>query len=114
MKGAFWGCVNLTSQANDAPDLSRVTDMSYMFESVIHPFGGHLCKMPVRGRFRVNYMLVLSAAMVNIRRIYRYNREIMDNGGCFFNDFLKTQVTIVVICLMLDFSWLTSEYLENT
>ena len=37
--------------------------------SVIHPFGGHLCKMPVRGRIRIHQMIVLSAAMVNIRRI---------------------------------------------
>ena len=40
--------------------------------SVIHPFGGHLCKMPVRGKFRISYMIILSAAMVNIRRIHRY------------------------------------------
>ena len=40
--------------------------------SVIHPFGGHLCKMPVRGKARVTTMAVLSGAMVNIRRITRY------------------------------------------
>ena len=40
--------------------------------SVIHPFGGHLCKMPVRGRHRVSTMIVLSAMMVNIRRITGY------------------------------------------
>ena len=37
--------------------------------SVIHPFGGHLCKMCVRGKSRIKTMVVLSAAMVNIRRI---------------------------------------------
>ena len=40
--------------------------------SVIHPFGGHLCKMPVRGKARVTTMAVLSGAMVNVRRITRY------------------------------------------
>ena len=40
--------------------------------SVIHPFGGHLCKMPVRGKARVTTMAVLSGAMVNIRRITCY------------------------------------------
>tara|TARA_Y100000031_G_scaffold56068_1_gene63716 strand:+ start:92 stop:1720 length:1629 start_codon:yes stop_codon:yes gene_type:complete len=40
--------------------------------SVIHPFGGHLCKMPVRGKARVTTMAVLSGAMVNVRRITHY------------------------------------------
>lgn len=40
--------------------------------SVIHPFGGHLCKMPVRGRHRITTMIVLSAMMVNIRRITKH------------------------------------------
>ncbi len=40
--------------------------------SVIHPFGGHLCKLPVRGKSRITTMMVLSAAMVNIRRITGY------------------------------------------
>ena len=40
--------------------------------SVIHPFGGHLCKLPVRGKSRITTMTVLSGAMVNVRRIARY------------------------------------------
>ena len=40
--------------------------------SVIHPFGGHLCKMPVRGKLRIKTMTILSATMVNIRRITKY------------------------------------------
>jgi hypothetical protein len=40
--------------------------------SVLHPFGGHLCKMPVRGKARVTTMAVLSGAMVNVRRITHY------------------------------------------
>lgn len=33
MNKAFSGCINLTIPATDAPDLSLVTDMSYMFEN---------------------------------------------------------------------------------
>ena len=40
--------------------------------SVIHPFGGHLCKLPVRGKERIKTMVILSSAMVNIRRIAGY------------------------------------------
>ena len=40
--------------------------------SVIHPFGGHLCKLPVRGCERIKTMIILGAAMVNIRRITEY------------------------------------------
>ena len=40
--------------------------------SVIHPFGGHLCKLPVRGKLRIKTMTILSATMVNIRRITEY------------------------------------------
>jgi len=36
--------------------------------SVKHPFGNH--KLPVRGHIRVSLMLVASAAMVNVRRIW--------------------------------------------
>lgn len=31
MSWAFFGCSNLAGQASDAPDLSNVSDMSYMF-----------------------------------------------------------------------------------
>ena len=31
MERAFMGAFNLSGQANDEPDLSNVTDMSYMF-----------------------------------------------------------------------------------
>jgi hypothetical protein len=37
-----------------------------------HPFGD---KLPVRGLFRVTYLLLASAAMVNVRRIWRYLSE---------------------------------------
>jgi len=50
--------------------------------SVIHPFGGHLCKLPVRRKERVKTMVILGAAMVNIRRITGYLSS--DNSN---NDF---------------------------
>ena len=34
--------------------------------SVIHPFGGHLCKLPVRGIIRNTQMITCSAMMVNL------------------------------------------------
>ena len=46
---------------------------------VIHPFGGHLCKMPVRGKKRIKTMTILSAMMVNIRRITNYMVEKLKN-----------------------------------
>jgi len=49
--------------------------------SVIHPFGGHLCKLPVRGKERVKTMIILSAAMVNIRRITGYLSSDKENDG---------------------------------
>jgi hypothetical protein len=51
---------------------NRRASIESTVRSVIHPFGGHLCKMPVRGKSRVTTMTVLSAAMVNVRRIARY------------------------------------------
>jgi hypothetical protein len=42
---------------------------------VIHPFGGHLCKLPVRGKKRI----FLSVMMVNIRRITKYMLEKLKN-----------------------------------
>jgi len=52
--------------------LNKRASIESTVRSVIHPFGGHLCKMPVRGRHRITTMTVLSAAMVNIRRITGY------------------------------------------
>jgi len=51
---------------------NRRASVESTVRSVIHPFGGHLCKMPVRGKCRITTMTVLSAAMVNVRRIAHY------------------------------------------
>jgi len=52
--------------------LNQRASVESTVRSVIHPFGGHLCKMPVRGQYRITTMTILSAAMVNIRRITGY------------------------------------------
>jgi hypothetical protein len=51
---------------------NRRASIESTVRSVIHPFGGHLCKVPVRGKSRITTMTVLSAAMVNVRRIAHY------------------------------------------
>jgi len=51
---------------------NRRASIESTVRSVIHPFGGHLCKLPVREKPRITTMTVLSAAMVNVRRIARY------------------------------------------
>lgn len=52
--------------------------------SVKHPFGNH--KLPVRGRSRMNMMMVASAAMTNVRRIWwgqacKNEAKAVQNGG---------------------------------
>jgi len=44
--------------------------------SVTHPFGGQSGKLPVRGQPRVTQVIFCSALMVNVRRIWRYEREL--------------------------------------
>jgi len=57
---------------HDKDNLNIRASVESTVRSVIHPFGGHLCKVPVRGPERVKTMTILSAAMVNIRRITEY------------------------------------------
>ena len=45
--------------------------------SVKHPFGGQAGKLPVRGQGRVALLIITSALMVNLRRIWRYRRDLM-------------------------------------
>ena len=46
--------------------------------SLKYPFGNS--KLPVRGRFRMTCMLLASASMVNLRRIWKYQQP-MDKQG---------------------------------
>lgn len=45
--------------------------------SLKHPFGGQAGKLPACGQERVAMVLIGSAFMVNLRRIWRYQRELM-------------------------------------
>ncbi len=55
--------------------------------SVKHPFGGQAGKLPVRGQIRVTMVIIGSALMVNLRRIWGYERELVQQkrqaGGTF-------------------------------
>jgi len=42
--------------------------------SLVHPFGGQTGKLPVRGQIRITQVLICSALMVNLRRIWRYEQ----------------------------------------
>ena len=46
--------------------------------SVTHPFGGQAGKLPVRGQPRVTQVIFCSAFMVNLRRIWRYERDLAE------------------------------------
>jgi hypothetical protein len=47
--------------------------------SVTHPFGGQAGKLPVRGQIRVTQVLICSALMVNVRRIWRHEQQLAQN-----------------------------------
>jgi hypothetical protein len=47
--------------------------------SVTHPFGGQAGKLPVRGPTRVTQILICSALMVNMRRIWRHRQQLAQN-----------------------------------
>lgn len=49
--------------------------------SVTHPFGGQSGKLPVRGQPRVTQVIFCSAFMVNLRRIWRYERELAEKAN---------------------------------
>ena len=46
--------------------------------SVTHPFGAQAGKLPVRGQVRVTQVLVCSALMVNLRRIWRHEQKLAE------------------------------------
>lgn len=77
---------------NHGTDRNIRASVESTIRSVIHPFGGHLCKMPVRGIFRIASMIILSAAMVNIKRIHKYQLKIntlSSNLSIFIRNFIE-------------------------
>ena len=68
--------------------------------SVKHPFGNG--KLPVRGQIRVSMMLVASAAMTNVRRIWGYEtRKPTANAGAIATQ--EPLITVLSSCLRLLF-----------
>jgi hypothetical protein len=63
------------------PGNNRRSAIESTVRSVTHPFGGHSGKLPVRGRIRVTQVIICSALMVNLRRIWRHERELAEKKG---------------------------------
>jgi hypothetical protein len=49
--------------------------------SIKHPFGGQHGKLPVRGQTRVTMVVIASALIVNLRRIWRFQHAQQGNQG---------------------------------
>ena len=64
-------------QAKAEKDNRRVA-VEVSVRSLKHPFGNG--KLPVRGRFRMSCMLLASASMVNLRRIWKYQQHKKKHG----------------------------------
>ena len=89
-KKALWivrfsdNMVRVAVQRQKLKDNKKVINIRASVENtvrcVIHPFGGHLCKLPVRGKKRMTTMILLSTMMVNIRRITKYFYEKLRNN----------------------------------
>lgn len=60
--------------------------------SVTHPFGGQAGKLPVRGQPRVTQVILSSAFMVNLRRIWRHERELAEKESEDFRPFLSVAI----------------------
>lgn len=66
--------VALTRQVchtTQGPGRNRRAAVESTIRSLKHPFGGQKGKLPVRGRLRVAMLMLASALMVNVRRIWR-------------------------------------------
>jgi hypothetical protein len=60
------------------PGNNRRAAIESTVRSVTHPFGGQAGKLPVRGKCRVSQIVLCSALMVNLRRIWRYERKLAE------------------------------------
>jgi len=59
--------------------------------SVTHPFGGQAGKLPVRGQIRVMQVVIYSALMVNLRRIWHHEQELAAKKGQKALSFLSSR-----------------------
>ncbi len=60
------------TQTVQGPGRNRRAAVEALMRCLKHPFGGKRGKLPVRGQIRVAMVMVASALMVNLRRIWRY------------------------------------------
>jgi hypothetical protein len=60
------------------PGNNRRSAIESTVRSVTHPFGGQAGKLPVRGQIRVAQMILCSALMVNLRRIWHHEQELAE------------------------------------
>lgn len=67
--------------------------------SVTHPFGGQAGKLPVRGKCRVSQMVICSGLMVNLRRIWRHERELAEQKAQYL-------LSLLSCCWLRQRSWL--------
>lgn len=74
--------------------------------SVIHPFGGQAGKLPVRGKRRVTQLIICSALMVNLRRIWRYEQKLAEQ---------QRQVLLALLsrCLLRPRSWFRAHFVRG-
>jgi len=86
------------------PGRNRRAAVESTVRSIKHPFGGQRGKLPVRGRIRVTMVIIASALMVNVRRIWRCGSQTPDQPlagpvsrlpGCWWSHF---QTLLAVRC----------------
>ena len=82
MEGAFQGATNMVYRATDAPDLTMVTDMSYMFQYA-SSFNGDLSSWNV-SQVTSMFGMFWNAASFN-GDISTWNVSAVDNMGSMFN-----------------------------
>jgi hypothetical protein len=70
--------------------------------SLTHPFGGQAGKLPVRGKSRVTQMIICSALMVNLRRIWRHERELAKQKG-------HDLFSLLSLCWLRQRSWFRAQ-----
>jgi hypothetical protein len=71
--------------------------------SVTHPFGGQTGKLPVRGQVRITQVLICSGLMVNLRRIWRHELQLVQQKG-------QEVVSLLSNCWLRLRSWFHNQY----
>ena len=84
MASAFFGCTNLTISATDAPDLTGVTDMQFMFNSA-STFNRDISSWNVSKVTTMNYMFPNASGDISSWNV----SKVTDMGGMFDNSGLS-------------------------